>query len=36
MSASFEAFLLENLYFLQVLNCENSVKNAPLAKEKKK
>ena len=36
MSASFEAFLLENLYFLQVLNCENSVKNVPLAKAKKK
>lgn len=35
MSASFEAFLLENLYFLQVLNCENSAKNAPLAKAKK-
>lgn len=36
MPASFEAFLLENLYFLQVLNCENLVKNAPLAKTKKK
>ena len=36
MSASFEAFLLENLYFLQVLNCKNSVKNVSLAKAKKK
>ena len=36
MSASFEAFLLENLYFLQVLNCEKSVQNAYLAKTKKK
>lgn len=36
MSASFEAFLLENLYFLPVLNCKKYVKNAPLAKAKKK
>lgn len=27
---------MENLYFLQVLNCEKSVINAPLAKAKKK
>lgn len=36
MSASFEAFLLENLYLLQVISCEKSVKNAPLTKTKKK
>ena len=36
MYASFEAFLSGKLHFLQVLNCENSVKNVSLAKAKKK
>jgi len=36
MSASFGAFLSQNPYFSQALNCEKSVKNAPLTKLKKK
>ena len=35
MSASFGVFLLKNPYFLQVLNCEKSLKNALLKKHKK-
>ena len=35
MSASFGAFLSQNPYFSQVLNCEKTVKNALLTKHKK-
>ena len=35
MSASFGVFLLKIPYFSQVLNCEKSVKNALLTKDKK-
>lgn len=36
MSASFGAFLSENLHFSQVINCKKSVKNVHIAKAKKK
>ena len=36
MSASFGVFLMENMCFSQVLNCEESGQNAPFTKAKKK